>query len=160
MRALILTALFAILGVTTAQAQAPDYVSHVWLKYLGRLPNPSKHAYWVQKLQYSPAIELEARLLSGDSYFRERTNGTSRGFIVSMYRDVVRRDPHPAEVEHWYGVLRAVGSRELLAHRFLSRYAPELAPQAAAPATPPTAPPPSGNTPFGIELPPPTPQLP
>jgi hypothetical protein len=106
MRRLVLisaTALFC-LAPSAAPAQAygdPNSLVDYWYRtYLGR-PADSGITYWVNHLAQGDSPDsVLAGLLASDEYYK-RAGGTPQGFITLLHRDIIKRDPSPAEMDFW-----------------------------------------------------------
>ncbi|MHB1425728.1 MAG: DUF4214 domain-containing protein [Gemmataceae bacterium] len=67
-----------------------------------------------------PSPTVMADILSSDAYYTA-AGGTSPGYVVQVYRDVIGREPLPVEINYWMGRLRSESRRDL-AYQLLSRY--------------------------------------
>lgn len=115
-------ALFCLPGLASAQQKylyrtaprgdAGTLVRSGYERYLRREPGPGG-ATWVQALQNGQTRQdLMASLLSSDEYLA-KAGGTRPGYVRQLYRDVIGRDPLPAEVNYWVGRLQYETPKEI-----------------------------------------------
>ncbi len=122
-------ALFCLPGLVSAQTNsyrtppkgdAGTLVRSGYERYLGREPGATG-ATWVQGLRNGQTREdLMASLLSSDEYFA-KAGGTRTGYVRQLYRDVIGRDPLPAEINYWTGRLQYETPKEI-AYVLVRRY--------------------------------------
>ncbi len=112
-------ALVFSVGAAAAQYGGPRAMVESWYRqYLGRDADPIGLHDHIQALERgTPPLLVQAAILGSAEYYR--LNGANpEGFIVGLYRDVLRRPPTPAEMDVW--LRRAAReSRSDLATRFL-----------------------------------------
>jgi hypothetical protein len=138
-------ALLCLAPFVPAQPPFPgwgDPVSLVdsWYRtYLGRssLQDPYS-SVWVSQLQGgTPAEAVLAAILASDEYYN-RSGSSIQGFIQSLFRDVLGRQPTPGEFDFW--MRRAyTGDRKDIAYQLLTQN-PGRATIAAPPPPPPGIP--------------------
>jgi hypothetical protein len=92
------------LAPATVNAQAygdPGSLVDSWYRtYLGR-PADSGLTYWVNHLQQGdPPDSVLAGILGSDEYYK-RGGGTPDGFVSLLFRDIVKRQPSPSEMDFW-----------------------------------------------------------
>jgi hypothetical protein len=92
------------LAPATVNAQAygdPSSLVDYWYRtYLGR-PADSGLTFWVNHLQQGdPPDSVLAGILGSDEYYK-RAGGTPDGFVGLLFRDIVKRQPSPSEMDFW-----------------------------------------------------------
>jgi hypothetical protein len=84
-------------------------VEQWYLTFLRRPADPGGLAERVNALrQGRPVEETVAGILGSDEYFRV-CGGSVPAWITGLYRDVLRRDPRPDEVQSWINGLAQLG---------------------------------------------------
>jgi hypothetical protein len=115
------TALFFLPGLVSAQqylnrssatGSPGTLVRTGYERYLRREPGPSG-ATWVQSLRNGQTREdFLASIMSSDEYLAE-AGGTRPAYVRKLYRDVIGRDPLPAEINYWVGRLRYESPKDI-----------------------------------------------
>ncbi|HEY7327246.1 MAG TPA: DUF4214 domain-containing protein [Gemmataceae bacterium] len=136
------TALLFVPGLASAQIYyarpAPTgnpgtLVRSGYERYLNRAPGTSGDT-WIQAIRNGQTREdFLANLLSSDEYLAE-AGGTRPAYVRKLYRDVIGRDPLPAEINYWVGRLRYESPKDI-AYVMLRRH-PQA--ESALRAPPPT----------------------
>lgn len=70
---------------------------------LKRAPEQAGADFWMNRMRnglISPE-DLYSTFLYSDEMFNVQGGGTNAGYVTSMYRELLLRDPEPAGLEHW-----------------------------------------------------------
>ncbi len=105
-RILFLIAMTLALGlVPTAQAQdigdPADLVSHWYQTYLGREPDPSGAAYWIDQLRQGKDPNVVLSMFMGTDEFYQHNGSRPAGFVNNLYVNLLGRAPTAAESDLW-----------------------------------------------------------
>jgi hypothetical protein len=98
----IVALLFLVPTAANAQAYGdPSSLVDYWYRtYLGR-PADSGITFWVNHLEQGDSTDsVLAGILGSDEYYK-RGGGTPEGFISLLFRDVVKRQPSPSDLDFW-----------------------------------------------------------
>jgi hypothetical protein len=76
-------------------------VQDLYLRVLGRFPDSSGMATWVDFLNLHTAEQLEANLLGSDEYFTKFGGGNNTGFLQAVYQLVLQRPIDPSGAQSW-----------------------------------------------------------
>ncbi len=78
-----------------------DFVTAAYQKYLGRAPEASGLAYWVDLMQHGLSDErLEAGFIGSVEYIQNH-GGTGPNWVHGLYVDLLGRTPGASEVAYW-----------------------------------------------------------
>jgi hypothetical protein len=106
-------------AITSSTEYRSRLVRDVYDEYLGRLPDPAGLAFWVASLAGGgTAAQIAVGFLASDESWA-RAGATPRGWVTTLYRTVLDRDPAPAEADYWSGRLVAGASRAAIAAGFV-----------------------------------------
>jgi hypothetical protein len=95
-----------------------DFITHAYQKYLGRTPDVTGLASWVQAMQNGLSDEhLEAGLIGSAEYIANH-GGPGAGWVIGMYQDLLGRTPSQAEVNAWVNALEHGVSTQQVAYGF------------------------------------------
>jgi hypothetical protein len=103
MRALLYGAVVALLLIpAAAQAQAPpDQTVRGWYEqFLKREPDPGAVG-WVASLQKGTEPNRVLADIVGSQEYFQNAGSTPQGFVAAVYRDLLGRQPTPAELDYW-----------------------------------------------------------
>lgn len=82
------------------QAQAA-LVRNWYLRFLNREPDPQGLNGWTNALlQGAQPAQVLTGILGSQEYY-QRAGSTPEGFVVTLYRDLLYRDPSNPEMVHW-----------------------------------------------------------
>jgi hypothetical protein len=105
---------------STPTGDAGTLVRTGYERYLHREPGAGG-ATWIQALRTGQTREdFLASLLSSDEYLAN-AGGTRPAYVRQLYRDVIGRDPLPAEINYWAGRLQYETPKDI-AYVMLRRY--------------------------------------
>ncbi len=114
----------ALCLVPTAQAQdigdPADLVGHWYRSYLGREPDPSGAAYWIDQLRQGKDPNVVLSMFMGTDEFYQHNGSRPAGFVDNLYVGLLGRQPSPAEVDLWSRRLYA-DSRQDVAYQILNQ---------------------------------------
>jgi hypothetical protein len=99
------------------QAQVASW----YRKFLNREPDPAGLAGWVEGLRSGGSPERTLAGILGSAEYYVKSGSTPEGFIRTLYRDLLGRDPTEREMVFW---LRRMyhQDRSDVAYTFLMRY--------------------------------------
>jgi hypothetical protein len=101
----LIAAGFAVAAPSAAQAQGygdPASLVDYWYRtYLGRAPDPSGMATWVNALNQGQSADAVLSSILGNDEFYQRAGSTPEGFITLLFTDIVRQPPTPGDVDFW-----------------------------------------------------------
>jgi hypothetical protein len=92
----------------------PDY-----LKYLGRSPDETGLAFWVDQLRYGALTDeqLEAGFIGSPEYYA-RAGGTDRAWVDAMFENLLGRAPDAQGENYWVNQLAQGASKSAVAYGF------------------------------------------
>jgi hypothetical protein len=107
------------LGLTQSAEYYTDFITAVYQKYLGRAPDASGLAYWLNLMQNQGFSDehLEAGFIGSTEYINDH-GGAGAGWITGMYVDLLGRTPSQTEVQYWLNQLAAGESTTDIAYGF------------------------------------------
>ncbi len=108
--------------VSNALTHSPEayqlFITSAYQKYLGRSPDTTGLAFWVNQMQNGLTDEqIEASFLGAPEYIQDH-GGTYAGWVTGMYQNLLGRAPTTAEVSYWVGQLSAGKSTSSVALGF------------------------------------------
>jgi hypothetical protein len=114
-------------GTSAARAEV-NMVMDFYRGVLGRLPDASGFAYWLQLFRnaqcqsggavYAQVNNISTQFLNGPEYAGRARDGTR--FVTDLYNAFLRRGPDLAGVQNWVAQLNAGTTRESVRQSFVS----------------------------------------
>jgi hypothetical protein len=99
-----------------------DFVTKAYRRYLNREPDPNGRAHWINALESGLLREqqVEGSFVGSVEYINVRYGGSSRAWVIGLYRDLLQRprDPAPAELDGWLRNLQAGVTTDQVAFAF------------------------------------------
>jgi hypothetical protein len=96
------------LGLTQSAEYYSNIIVAAYNKFLGRAPEPSGLAYWLNLMQNQGLSDehLEAGFIGSAEYINNH-GGAGAGWVKGMYLNLLGRAPAQAEVQYWLNQLAA-----------------------------------------------------
>ena len=97
--------------LTHAPEASSIFVTNAYRLYLKRLPEAQGLGYWIDQMQNHGLSDegLETNFISSTEYIQNH-GGTGQAWVIGMYQDLLGRNPDPAGLNYWTGVLAGGGS--------------------------------------------------
>jgi hypothetical protein len=107
------------LGLTQSAEYYSNVITTAYNQYLGRGPDASGLAYWVNQMQFKGLSDehLEAGFIGSAEYIANH-GGQGAGWIQGMYQNLLGRKPAASEVQYWLNQLAAGESTTAIAYGF------------------------------------------
>jgi hypothetical protein len=96
------------LGLTQSAEYYSNIIVVAYNKFLGRAPEPSGLAYWLNLMQNQGLSDehLESGFIGSVEYINNH-GGAGAGWVKGMYLNLLGRTPAPSEVQYWLNQLAA-----------------------------------------------------
>jgi Domain of unknown function (DUF4214) len=97
--------------LTHAPEASSIFVTNAYRLYLKRMPEAQGLGYWIDQMQNHGLSDegLETGFISSTEYIQNH-GGTGQAWVIGMYQDLLGRNPDPAGLTYWTGVLAGGGS--------------------------------------------------
>jgi uncharacterized protein DUF4214 len=106
-------------GLTQSAEYYSNFITAAYNKYLGRGPEASGLAYWLNLMQNQGLSDehLEAGFIGSTEYINDH-GGAGSGWVTGMYVNLLGRTPAASEVQYWLKQLAAGESTADIAYGF------------------------------------------
>lgn len=105
--------------LATSREWAGTRIDELYRSVLGREPDGGGRGHWLSRVAGGTTLEEVAATFYGSAEYLDRVGGTARGFVDSLYRVLLVRDPDHEGRRHWLGQLeRAEVTRTDVARSF------------------------------------------
>jgi hypothetical protein len=105
-------------AITQSAEYFSNFITSAYSKYLGRTPDASGMAYWINLMQNGLSDEhLEAGFIGSVEYIANH-GGAGAGWVQGMYFNLLGRTPAPSEVQYWLSQLASGQSTADIAYGF------------------------------------------
>ena len=105
--------------LAVSDAWAGTRVADLYAKILGRTPDASGRAYWLDQIARGFRLEGAAVEFYGSNEYFSRNGSNPSGFVAALYRDLMGRTADGAGLSYWTGFLqRGQLTRSGVAHNF------------------------------------------
>lgn len=98
----------AIAFTVLNSAEAKMYVViNAYERYLGRAPDAASLAFWQSQLTSGLNDEAFISIIVSSSEYYGRNGGSTSGYLIGLYRDILQRSPAQQDIDYWATQLAA-----------------------------------------------------
>jgi hypothetical protein len=96
-----------------------ELTRQMYISFLGRNAEPGAYPGWRPVINQNFGTENFVAIIFASQEYFERNSGTNRGFVTSLYRNLLNREPDPGGLDGWSAAVPAIG-RDAVVRGFLN----------------------------------------